>query len=142
MDKVSINFDMEPVAKGRPRVTRTGHAFTPAKTRKAEEHITKVAREAMSAFGVPPWQGPLKVVIRMWFKRPKSNKSKWHTQRPDADNCAKLVLDGCNGIVWGDDSQIVELTVKKLWHTYGYIEMDVYTVEQGGHHEDGQEARS
>ena len=33
--------------------------------------------------------------------------------RPDLDNLAKTILDGCNGIVYADDAQIIELTVSK-----------------------------
>lgn len=44
-----IGFTIEgaPVPKGRPRFTRTGHTFTPAKTRQYEALVTARAREAM-----------------------------------------------------------------------------------------------
>lgn len=45
--------------------------------------------------------------------RPKSITSEPYTFKPDADNIAKLVLDGMNGAVWGDDNQVVELHVVK-----------------------------
>lgn len=38
------------------------------------------------------------------------------TKKPDADNIAKAVLDGLNGVAFVDDSQVVALMVKK---TYG-----------------------
>ena len=34
---------------------------------------------------------------------------------PDADNCAKIVLDSLNSIAYRDDSQIVSLIVVKRW---------------------------
>jgi len=34
--------------------------------------------------------------------------------RVDLDNLSKAVLDGCNGIVWEDDRQIVKLTLEKM----------------------------
>lgn len=128
-DIFHLTWDMDPVAKGRPRVTRTGHAFTPAKTRKAERFVKETAIDAMSHWNIPLQEGPLKVELKIWIKQPKSNKTKWHTQRADVDNYAKLYLDACNGVVWKDDSQIVELIVKKQWHRYGTVEMTVYTVE-------------
>jgi Holliday junction resolvase RusA-like endonuclease len=36
-------------------------------------------------------------------------------KKPDIDNLAKSVLDGMNGIVWRDDSQIVSLHVTKVY---------------------------
>ena len=128
-DIFHLTWDMDPVAKGRPRVTRTGHAFTPAKTRKAEQFVKETAIDAMAHWNIPIQEGPLKVEVKVWFKQPKSNKTDWHTQRPDVDNVCKLYLDACNGVVWKDDSQIVELIVKKQWHKYGTVEMTVYTVE-------------
>jgi Holliday junction resolvase RusA-like endonuclease len=49
------------------------------------------------------------------FPRPKSlpRRVRHHTTRPDADNCAKAVKDALRGVVYRDDSQIVELFVSK-----------------------------
>jgi Holliday junction resolvase RusA-like endonuclease len=41
----------------------------------------------------------------------------WPTGRPDSDNLAKGVLDALNGILWGDDAAVVELTVSKRYCT-------------------------
>lgn len=46
-----------------------------------------------------PREGPLSLVIRVY--RPQ--------KRGDLDNVLKGLLDGCNGVVWVDDSQIVEM---------------------------------
>ena len=32
------------------------------------------------------------------------------TTKPDADNVAKAIADACNGVVWVDDAQVVELS--------------------------------
>ena len=34
-------------------------------------------------------------------------------RRRDADNAAKTTMDALNGIAWGDDSQVAELTVTR-----------------------------
>jgi hypothetical protein len=41
MNNLSFFIPVEPVAQGRPRFTRRGIAYTPAKTRKAKEEITR-----------------------------------------------------------------------------------------------------
>ena len=33
--------------------------------------------------------------------------------RRDVDNLAKNILDGLTGVIWGDDSHVVDLSVKK-----------------------------
>jgi Holliday junction resolvase RusA-like endonuclease len=33
----------------------------------------------------------------------------------DIDNYNKIVLDACTGILWDDDSQIQEITIKKFY---------------------------
>ena len=39
--------------------------------------------------------------------------------RPDIDNLAKFVLDGLNGLVYRDDSQVVKLVLYKLMDSQG-----------------------
>lgn len=66
--------------------------------------------------------GPLLVRVNAFMPIPKSlNKAKTAaaiigelrpTTKPDVDNFAKVV-DALNGIVWRDDSQVVQLTVAK-----------------------------
>lgn len=34
--------------------------------------------------------------------------------RGDADNYAKLVLDGLNGVAYNDDNQVMQLSVEKV----------------------------
>jgi Holliday junction resolvase RusA-like endonuclease len=51
------------------------------------------------------------------------------TGRPDIDNTLKLLLDACNGIVWLDDAQVVEVAVSKLWASRGRLHVMVDAVE-------------
>jgi Holliday junction resolvase RusA-like endonuclease len=34
-------------------------------------------------------------------------------RRRDADNCVKSICDGLNGVLWDDDAQVVEMSVRK-----------------------------
>lgn len=102
-----------PVVKGRPRFTRSGHAYTPSKTVNYEQLVAICAGQAMQ--DTPPFTGPLKVDIVAVWPWPKSMSQKkrqmagshWKTTRPDRDNLDKIIGDGANNIVWADDSQIV-----------------------------------
>jgi Holliday junction resolvase RusA-like endonuclease len=39
------------------------------------------------------------------------------TTKPDIDNYLKSVLDGCNGILFKDDSQVTYVTASKVYST-------------------------
>ena len=110
----------EPVAKGRPRMTRTGHAYTPEKTRLYEAHVRDVWKRNCSHRAS---NKPLRVSVVAYFPVPKSVSKKRraemegapHTKRPDADNLAKSVLDALNGLAFEDDSAIYDLRVEKCY---------------------------
>jgi Holliday junction resolvase RusA-like endonuclease len=50
------------------------------------------------------------------------------TGKPDADNIAKIVGDALNGVVWVDDSQIVLLTIRKMYAEEGKVTVNVEEV--------------
>jgi Holliday junction resolvase RusA-like endonuclease len=119
--KLTIAIPFAPVAKGRPRMTRQGRAYTPAKTREAEAKII----EYFSTLDLTPKIGPLDVSVfaimpipESWSKVKQANALAGlisPTGKPDLDNIVKLVLDAANGILWADDSQIVKLDLCKAY---------------------------
>jgi Holliday junction resolvase RusA-like endonuclease len=115
-----------PVAKGRPRVTTVGgfaRAYTPKKTRDYEDMARLHAKVAMGA--LVPSARPIEVLMELRMPIPVSWSKKKQvaaaagtvraTNKPDADNVLKGVKDACNGVIWNDDSQVVVLTVRKLY---------------------------
>lgn len=115
----------EPVAKGRPRFRNCGSfvsAYTPAKTKNAEKSIKEQLREYFTDL---PSQKPIRIEFVFYFGIPKSYSKKkikeletnkfLHTNKPDADNVAKLYLDAMNGLVFNDDKQIATLKITKLY---------------------------
>ena len=110
--------------KARPRMTRHGRTYTPAKTVSAENWVKVCALDA----GVKPLDGPvtlhlttLRPVPKSWSKARKAaaltDCRDW--RKPDADNIAKLIADALNGIAWGDDAQIADLRVEKRFAVNG-----------------------
>lgn len=122
VNSLTFIIDGPPVPKGRPRVTRRG-TYTPAKSASYETAVGWIAKAQMR--GTPPLTGPLKVIIEAELPIPKSwSKTKKEaaerqeiqpTSKPDADNLAKSVLDGLEGIAFEDDAQIVRLEVIKRY---------------------------
>lgn len=135
---IKLALNITPVAKGRPKFNmRTGHAYTPGKTRSFESELRDlVSQESSWEEGTPnmptlPLGGALGVHTIFYLPRPKSVKRMYPTTRPDGDNFAKGLLDALNGIVWKDDSQIVDLTIAKRYcdGPIGRIELSVYELE-------------
>lgn len=89
-----------PKPKQRPRFTRQGRVYSPSskEERRVAEHI------AAQIGYRKPLTGPLKVTMRFY----RSDK-----RRVDLDNLEKLVADSANGVLWVDDSQIMEVTSSK-----------------------------
>lgn len=125
MRVVTFTVPGQPVAKGRARIsTYGGHvrSYTPEKTRRYENQVSAYAAEAMR--GKPPIGGPVEVVVQAFMMVPASWSLKKRlsaiagqikpTTKPDLDNIVKA-LDGLNGIVVVDDSQIVKLTATKRY---------------------------
>jgi Holliday junction resolvase RusA-like endonuclease len=121
-------LDVEPVAKGRPKFVVRGKfatAYTPKKTRDFEALVSDWARKV---YKHKPSEKALSVTINASFTKPKTNKKKYHTQKPDADNM-KSVLDALNNIVYKDDCQIIELFIYKQWSDRGSIHVTVKEIE-------------
>jgi Holliday junction resolvase RusA-like endonuclease len=112
---IQFSLPIDPVAKGRPRFTSQGRAYTPDKTRKFE---TMVAR--LSKFFAPkePLTGALELKLTFLMKAPQRPKHRLPITKPDLDNLIKGVTDSLNGIMWRDDSQVTKVTAEKL---YSYV---------------------
>jgi Holliday junction resolvase RusA-like endonuclease len=126
MRAISFIVPGEPVAKGRPRVSaRNGVArmYTPKKTENYENLVAMAAQQAMGN-GIP-LEGPLLLEVTANVSIPKSKSKKVQeamrkgsirpTKRPDLDNYLKAVSDGCNSVVYADDSQIVAIKASKFY---------------------------
>lgn len=107
--------------KARPRMTKTGHTYTPNDTVNYENWV-KVCYQQQDGKLL---EGSVRAIIIAYFEIPKSySKTKRElcvlniskpTKKPDVDNIAKIILDSLNKIAYEDDSQIGELTIMKKW---------------------------
>lgn len=66
-----------------------------------------------------PWVGPVRVECVFKLSRPKSNTNEFPiTQNMgDVDKLLRAVFDAMSGVVFNDDSQVVETSAKKIWAT-------------------------
>jgi Holliday junction resolvase RusA-like endonuclease len=122
---VTFTVDGDPVPKGRPRFARRGQfvqTYTDAKTIDYETHVSMRARHAIGA--TKPLEGALSVFLYLRYTVPASYSKKRkeaclrgveYPKRIDIDNVYKSITDAMNGIVYLDDSQIVEAHIKKVY---------------------------
>jgi Holliday junction resolvase RusA-like endonuclease len=125
-----VCFDIEgnPVPKGRPRFRRTKTfitTYTPKKTLDFEELVRKHSKEAMGP--TDRLETPISVYLYFRLPIPQSYSKKRKEaclsgfdkpismRQGDIDNLAKVVLDGMNGVIYKDDSQITCLHCTKVY---------------------------
>lgn len=120
----TFTIDGQPQGKGRPIYSGKNHTMrTPDKT-VIYENLIKLAY-GQQCKGVFFDKGvPLFVSIDAYFKMPKASKNKTAQMlsgeikaitKPDLDNIAKAIADSLNGVAYHDDSQIVFMSVGKLY---------------------------
>lgn len=133
MIDIVIFISGAPQGKGRlrHRVVRSkanpmGYAsgYTPRETIVYESHVRRAAQEAMAGYSAPIG-GPVQVDVFAAFPVPQSWSRKKRaeallgvlrpTVKPDADNLIKSSFDPLNQVVWVDDKQVVECTIRKVY---------------------------
>jgi crossover junction endodeoxyribonuclease RusA len=84
---------------------------------------TTVAWHASQAYGGPVLDGALAVRIEFVMRRPlslpKRKATPPHIKKPDVDKLARAVLDALTGIVWRDDSQVIDMHPTKRYAEVG-----------------------
>jgi len=124
--KISKVIYVEPIPKGRPRATiQGGHVFiyTPKKTVVAENMI----RQALLGEGAFGEGIPLRLEATFFRQRPKSlpKRVTLPVTKPDLSNYLKTLEDALEKFVYRDDSQIVDLHVKKRFGSPPRIELTI-----------------
>ena len=122
-----VNFEVpgDPIPKGRPRFARRGtfvQTYTDSKTIEYETRVATLARIAMGSS--EPLKSHLTVFLYLRYTVPASYTKKRkeaclngfeYPKRIDLDNCYKSITDAMNGIIYADDSQIVEAHILKCY---------------------------
>jgi len=129
-----------PLGKGRARsVVRGKHVrhYTPEKTAKYESTASLAGYQAMA--GRPPIEGPVMAMLTIklpisasWSKRKQAAAlagTELPTKKPDADNVIKAVFDAMNGVVWVDDTQVVDMVVRKRYALVPGVVVRISTVQ-------------
>tara|TARA_R100001594_G_scaffold78550_2_gene113163 strand:- start:653 stop:1144 length:492 start_codon:yes stop_codon:yes gene_type:complete len=128
-NQVLVHIPIEPVPKGRPRITVRGgyaRAYTPAKTAQFEAAAATFIRSYWRA--LDPMVGPVAMEITVCRSRPKRLCRKKDPDgaipcdtKPDIDNFVKAILDASEKaqVFANGDQQVWQLTVMKMWAPKG-----------------------
>lgn len=133
MTNYRFEFLGEPKPKLRPKFCRRGKfstTYTPKETREAEQDLrTQVISQLPPGF--KPLEGAIRLEIRVRKRKPKSARKKdiFPTKRPDLDNYLKLILDALNTVVFVDDSQIIDIKIRKDYDEQPGVTMWVEEIE-------------
>lgn len=121
--------DPKPGGSKRAFVNRkTGRAVIVDACKKNKQWRDSVATAAVEAYQGEPLTGPIKLAIIFYRARPKSHYGtgrnagvckatapEFPTTRPDATKLLRSTEDALTGILWRDDSQIVQ---QRVWKQY------------------------
>ena len=131
---ISFSIPGEPVAKARPRVTKTGHAYTPEKTVNYENLVRLMYSNKYHGMSFPA-KVPLTMEIKVFMGIPQSTSKKRAadmmkckerpTKKPDVDNIIKIVMDALNGVAYPDDKQVVSIVCNKYYNATPRVEVQI-----------------
>jgi Holliday junction resolvase RusA-like endonuclease len=130
----TLTIPGKPVGKGRPRMTKSGHVYTPAPTENYEAYIKALwVQEHGSEVAFPVEAVMLSVSVYMAIPQSTSKKRReamldgviMPTKKPDLDNVLKIIADALNGLAYTDDKQIVGVTMVKGYSEHDSIDVAV-----------------
>lgn len=130
-----------PQGKERPRAAKLRDRtimYTPKKTRDYEREIATAYRTQCNGM----FSGAVQMEIHAYYEIPKSASRKKvldmvsdkerPTKKPDGDNIAKAVCDALNGLAYKDDSQVVDLTVRKYYSKFPHVQIFISEAKKDG----------
>lgn len=121
-----------PVAQGRPRAFKTPsgavRVYDPAASK---DWKRTVLAQVLPVRPPLPLDEPLGMSLIFYLPRPKSlpRRVRRPVTRPDASNLLKAVEDALLGVVYRDDSLLVDLVVRKYYDPAPGVQILVWRVD-------------
>lgn len=123
----------EPVAKATPAYNRWGGTY--GKSAKKQKEYEKLIADSLMDQGAEYTEKAIFVKIRIyksylksWTKKQLKDAKEGRllaVKRPDVDNYVKSIMDGAEGILFKDDSQMVHLDATKEYDEPARVEIEV-----------------
>lgn len=122
---IFITIPGKPIAQARPRFARRGKFVTTYNPQETEAGRFAMALYAALPSGFVQFTGPVELWLAFFCPIPSSASKRdrmamaaeelQHVKKPDLDNLAKFVKDCAKGVLWVDDSQVVNLRARKAY---------------------------
>lgn len=130
----------EPVAQGRPRASTINGRVRMYDPKKSSDFKKYVKLAASQHAPRKLLEGPLAMKVKVYKPSLKSfsNKKKVAAEdgslrpitKPDVDNYVKGIKDALKGVMWIDDSQVVDLHISKWYSEKPRIEVEIAPLEE------------
>jgi Holliday junction resolvase RusA-like endonuclease len=133
---IEVNLEIQPIPKARPRATRTGRVYTPARTAEYERTIAKLVSHHSAQLGALALE--VIFVLKRPNNRPKSKPQRFFKagSRGDLDNYIKALLDGLQrGGVVPNDAAVVQIQAHKVYAALDelpHIELKLWSLGEEG----------
>jgi len=134
---ITFTVPGEPRGKGRPRFSRTGHAYTDNETKAYENKIIAYYRKE---YGGNRFADASFVCVDViaYLPIPKgatktqatgmAQKTILPSRKPDVDNILKVVLDALNGVAYKDDARVYKTSCVKFYSAEPRLEVTIKAV--------------
>lgn len=96
-----------------------------------EALVAEAAGRALNGVG-QLFHGPVRLSITFYLPRPKSlsrTKAQAHLTKPDCSKLIRSTEDALTGVIWRDDSQVVDLHATKQYAGLGETPRAIVTIE-------------
>jgi len=120
----SIKLDVSPLSANRAyEIHGQGPKKWIGKTGDYKRFKRDVEEEILR-HGIDPIEAPVRVLMEFGLsKQHRSNKQMEGLPFRDLDNCVKPLWDVLEGIVWIDDTQIIQTKCEKVYSDVEYIRL-------------------
>ena len=132
-----VGYRKGKAGRGFPHYGKLTKVYTNKQTFDSKSAIGISASQAMGSS--KPLETPLAVFLYIRLPVPKSYSKKrteaclsgfeHPTKKPDIDNVAKAFLDAMNGIIYKDDTQVIQLHVNKVYALESGVDVMVKEIE-------------
>ncbi len=122
-----ISFEVHglPIPQGSTRVWMVnGKPITTSSAKGLGAWRRLVADVAQGYAPKEPWDGPVGIQLHFGLPKPKSapkTRRVWPDKRPDLDKLTRAVLDALTYVVFGDDSQVIDIQASKDYGAPGVV---------------------
>lgn len=137
---ITFTIPGQPQGKGRAKIVKIGgfsRMATPAKTVAYEGLVAHAVQSVLA--GRPMLEGPVAVNLFINCQVPASWSGKKQAQaisgavmpttKPDIDNVCKAIFDGCNGVLWRDDVQVVDVRIRKRYSAAPGVTVEAWELQ-------------